>query len=163
MASPFARRLACSSSRIEFVSYGLLFHFQLLSTPHYCDAVTFSYRPGNFGRTGLSPANTVRSKAHERRSPDRHLNKCRRQAATAGCSCCNRINLLCPLLDSAELQAGITIFLRTQTALLEPAAPATTEQDARVTTGPEALHFLCTLPGKENRIKKSSCRKMVDQ
>ena len=82
MASPFVRRLACSSSRIEFVSYGLLFHLQLLSTPHYCDAVTFGYRPGNFGRTGLSPANTVRSKAHERRSPDLHSNKRRRQAAT---------------------------------------------------------------------------------
>jgi len=64
MASPLASRLACSSSRIEFVSYGLFFHFQLLSTPHYCDAVTFSYRPGNFGRTGLSPANSVCSKAH---------------------------------------------------------------------------------------------------
>jgi len=64
MASPLASRLAYSSSRIEFVSYGLLFHFQLLSTPHYCDAVTFGYRPGNFGRAGLSPASSVCSKAH---------------------------------------------------------------------------------------------------
>ena len=82
MASPLASRLACSLSRIEFVSYGLLFHLQLLSTPHYCDAVTFGYRPGNFGRTGLSPTNTVRSKAHVRRSLDRHFNQGRRQAAT---------------------------------------------------------------------------------
>jgi hypothetical protein len=72
MASPLASRLACSLSRIEFVSYGLLFHLQLLSTPHYCDAVTFGYRPGNYGRTGLSPVSSVRSKAHQLEPPAPH-------------------------------------------------------------------------------------------
>jgi hypothetical protein len=45
-------------------SYGLSVCFQLLSTPHYCDAVTFNYRLSNLSRTGLSPVSPMCSKAH---------------------------------------------------------------------------------------------------
>ena len=45
-------------------SCGLSVCFMLLSTPHYCDAVTFNYRLSNFSRTGLSPASPMCSKAH---------------------------------------------------------------------------------------------------
>jgi hypothetical protein len=90
MASPLASRLAYPSGRIEFVSYGLLFHFQLLSTPHYCDAVTFCYRPRNFGRAGLSPASSVCSKAHwQVRSSDLRAktsrNQCTPKVLNSGC------------------------------------------------------------------------------
>ena len=45
-------------------SCGLSVCFLLLSTPHYCDAVTFNYRLSNFSRTGLPPASPMCSKAH---------------------------------------------------------------------------------------------------
>ena len=44
-ASPFPSRLAKRHSRITFVSYGLVSHLLLLSTPLHSDAVTVGYRP----------------------------------------------------------------------------------------------------------------------
>jgi len=75
-ASPCARRLARTTDRIEFTlaapfdgpCYGLVVHFQLLST-RGCrpDAVTFSYWPYSVGQVRDShPAVPVRSQAHER-------------------------------------------------------------------------------------------------
>jgi hypothetical protein len=76
-ASPCARRLARTAGRIEFTlsasldgrGYGLVVHFQLLSTRGYGpDAVTFSYWPHSVGQVrDLHPAVPVRSQAHERR------------------------------------------------------------------------------------------------
>jgi hypothetical protein len=43
--SPFIRRLTERTGRNGFVSYGLLIHLLLLSTPPCGDAVTVSYRP----------------------------------------------------------------------------------------------------------------------
>ena len=75
-ASPCARKLARTADRIEFTSpaptngpcYGLVVHFQLLSTRGYRpDAVTFSYWPFSVGQVRDShPAVPVRSQAHER-------------------------------------------------------------------------------------------------
>ena len=42
-ASPLSRRLANMERRIEFVSYGPVVRFQLLSTPPHGDAVAFIY------------------------------------------------------------------------------------------------------------------------
>src|SRR5690606_37676942 len=44
-ASPFSSRLAGTSGRIEFVSYGLAVRLPLLSTSFRNDAVTVGYRP----------------------------------------------------------------------------------------------------------------------
>ena len=76
-ASPCARWLARTADRIEFTlsvhsngpCYGLVVHFQLLSTRGYRpDAVTFSYWPYNVGQVrDFHPAVPVRSQAHERR------------------------------------------------------------------------------------------------
>jgi hypothetical protein len=81
-ASPCARRLARTADRIEFTlsastggpCYGLVVHFQLLSTRGYRpDAVTFSYWPYSVGQVrDFHPAVPVRSQAHERRAPARH-------------------------------------------------------------------------------------------
>ena len=75
-ASPCARRLARTADRIEFTlpahssgpCYGLVVHFQLLSTRGYRpDAVTFSYWPFSVGQVrDFHPAVPVRSQAHER-------------------------------------------------------------------------------------------------
>ena len=63
-ASPFPSWLAKTADRIEFTfashlgrcRYGLVVHFQLLSTRGYSpDAVTFSYRPYVSAGSGLSP------------------------------------------------------------------------------------------------------------
>jgi hypothetical protein len=43
--SPFIGRLTERTGRNGFVSYGLLIHLLLLSTPPRGDAVTVSYRP----------------------------------------------------------------------------------------------------------------------
>jgi hypothetical protein len=78
-ASPCARKLARTADRIEFTlsahrggpRYGLVVHFQLLST-RGCrpDAVTFSYWPYSVGQVRDShPAVPVRSQAHERGRP----------------------------------------------------------------------------------------------
>jgi len=75
-ASPCARRLARTADRIEFTlsahpngpCYGLVVHFQLLST-RGCrpDAVTFSYWPYSVGQVrDFHPAVPVRSQAHGR-------------------------------------------------------------------------------------------------
>jgi len=74
----YARRLAKTADRIEFTlpaclggrCYGLMVHFQLLSTRGYRpDAVTFSYWPFSVGQVrDFHPAVPVRSQAHERRS-----------------------------------------------------------------------------------------------
>ena len=76
-ASPCARWLARTADRIEFTlsvhsngpCYGLVVHFQLLSTRGYRpDAVTFSYWPYSVGQVrDFHPAVPVRSQAHERR------------------------------------------------------------------------------------------------
>jgi hypothetical protein len=76
-ASPCVRKLARTADRIEFTlstptgrrRYGLVVHFQLLSTRGYRpDAVTFSYWPYSVGQVRDShPAVPVRSQAHERR------------------------------------------------------------------------------------------------
>jgi hypothetical protein len=42
-ASPFTRRLATATGRIEFVTYGPVVHLRMLSTPPRGDAVTFGY------------------------------------------------------------------------------------------------------------------------
>ena len=51
--------------RIEFVSYGLVVHFPLLSTPPRGDAVMFSFGPGFVGpertRTSLIPRAPART------------------------------------------------------------------------------------------------------
>jgi hypothetical protein len=75
-ASPCARKLARIADRIEFTlsahaggrRYGLIVHFQLLSTRGYRpDAVTFSYWPFSVGQVrDFHPAVPVRSQAHER-------------------------------------------------------------------------------------------------
>jgi len=44
-ASPFASRLATVTGRIEFVHYGPVVRFQLLSTSSHDDAVPFGYQP----------------------------------------------------------------------------------------------------------------------
>ena len=72
----FARRLAKTADRIEFTlpaclggrCYGLIVHFQLLSTRGYRpDAVTFRYWPFSVGQVrDFHPAVQVRSQAHER-------------------------------------------------------------------------------------------------
>ena len=58
-SSPTAR------GRIEFVSYGLVVHFPLLSTPPRGDAVMFSFGPGFVGpertRTSLIPRAPART------------------------------------------------------------------------------------------------------
>ena len=75
-ASPCARKLARAADRIEFTlsahssgpCYGLVVHFQLLST-RGCrpDAVTFSYWPFSVGQVrDFHPAVPVRPQAHER-------------------------------------------------------------------------------------------------
>src|SRR6266487_1958842 len=75
-ASPCARKLARAADRIEFTlsahssgpCYGLVVHFQLLST-RGCrpDAVTFSYWPYSVGQVrDFHPAVPVRPQAHER-------------------------------------------------------------------------------------------------
>lgn len=73
-ASPWTRRLARTADRIEFTlsahtgghRYGLVVHFQLLSTRGYRpDAVTFSYWPFSVGQVrDFHPAVPVRSQAH---------------------------------------------------------------------------------------------------
>ena len=78
-SSPTAR------GRIEFVSYGLVVHFPLLSTPPRGDAVMFSFGPGFVGpertRTSLIPrapartgigASPMNAKRWIARSPWRH-------------------------------------------------------------------------------------------
>jgi len=75
-ASPRARKLARTADRIEFTlsaqlggrRYGLVVHFQLLSTRGYRpDAVTFSYWPFSVGQVrDFHTAVPVRSQAHER-------------------------------------------------------------------------------------------------
>src|SRR5881628_1832332 len=72
----YTRRLAKTADRIEFTldlclearRYGLVVHFQLLSTRGYGpDAVTFSYWPFSVGQVGdFHPAIQMRSQAHER-------------------------------------------------------------------------------------------------
>jgi hypothetical protein len=76
-ASPWTRRLARTADRIEFTfsvpsdgrRYGLMVHFQLLSTRGYRpDAVTFSCWPFSVGQVrDFHPAVPVRSQAHESR------------------------------------------------------------------------------------------------
>jgi hypothetical protein len=76
-ASPCVRKLARTADRIEFTlpahsggpCYGLVVHFQLLSTRGYSpDAVTFSYWPYSVGQVRDShPAVLVRSQSHYRR------------------------------------------------------------------------------------------------
>jgi len=76
-ASPCARKLARTADRIEFTlavpsdgpCYGLVVHFQLLSTRGFRpDAVAFSYWPFSVGQVrDFHPAVPVRSQAHERR------------------------------------------------------------------------------------------------
>src|SRR6266702_4066316 len=80
-ASPCARRLARTADRIEFTlsvhtngpCYGLVVHFQLLSTRGcHPDAVTFSYCPYSVGQVrDFHPAVPARSQAHERGHPGR--------------------------------------------------------------------------------------------
>src|SRR5213596_2715133 len=80
-ASPCARKLAKTADRIEFTlsahasgrRYGLVVHFQLLSTRGYGpDAVTFGYWPYSVGQVrDFHPAVPVRSQAHERGRLDR--------------------------------------------------------------------------------------------
>src|ERR1051326_6731917 len=75
-ASPCARKLARTADRIEFTlsahpdgtCYGLVVHFQLLSTRGYgLDAVTFSYWPYSVGQVrDFHPAVPVRSRARVR-------------------------------------------------------------------------------------------------
>lgn len=75
-ASPCARRLARTADPIQFAlsapsdghHYGLVVHFQLLSTRGYRpDAVTLSCCPYSVGQVrDLHPAVPVRSQAHER-------------------------------------------------------------------------------------------------
>ena len=77
-ASPCARRLARTADRIEFTlpvsfdgrRYGLVVHFQLLSTWGYRpNAVTFSNWPFSVGQVrDFHPAVPVRSQAHGRRA-----------------------------------------------------------------------------------------------
>ena len=94
-ASPCARKLARTADRIEFTlaafpdgpCYGLVVHFQLLSTRGYRpDAVTFSYWPYSVGQVrDFHPAVPVRSQAHERRHPCRRcspLNSPKQHAGT---------------------------------------------------------------------------------
>jgi len=73
-ASPCSSWLAKTADRIEFTSsahtgalcYGLVVHFQLLSTRGYCpDAVTFRYWPYSVGQVrDFHPAVPMRSQAH---------------------------------------------------------------------------------------------------
>jgi hypothetical protein len=75
-ASPCVRRLARTADRIEFTlsasfggrCYGLVVHFQLLSTRGYGpDAVTFSFWPYSVGQVrDFHPAVPVCSQAHAR-------------------------------------------------------------------------------------------------
>ena len=75
-ASLCGRKLANTADRIEFTlsahagerRYGLVVHFQLLSTREYrLDAVTFSYWPFSVGQVrDFHPAVPVRSQAHNR-------------------------------------------------------------------------------------------------
>jgi len=77
--SPVTRRLVKTADRIEFTLsatlgeryYGLVVHFQLLSTRGYGpDAVTFSYWPFSVGQVRDShPTVPVRSQAHELARP----------------------------------------------------------------------------------------------
>ena len=65
--SPLPSRLPDRLGRIEFVSYGLVFHLRLLSTPSHEDAVTFSY-----GLVTINPARTFTSlikRLHRRTRP----------------------------------------------------------------------------------------------
>lgn len=63
--SSFTRRLPDRLGRIKFVSYGLVVHFRLLSTPSHEDAVTFSYGFCNEEPDeDLHPANQTPSQAH---------------------------------------------------------------------------------------------------
>ena len=58
--------LAATSRRIEFVSYGLVIHRQLLSTPPHGDAVTFGYGGMAFSDTDFHRAVYAPSQAHMR-------------------------------------------------------------------------------------------------
>ena len=63
-ASQYPSVLAATSRRIEFVSYGLVFHLQLLSTPPRGDAVTFDYGVIAFSDTDFHRAVYAPSQAH---------------------------------------------------------------------------------------------------
>ncbi|HIJ86038.1 MAG: hypothetical protein HW380_988 [Magnetococcales bacterium] len=63
-ASPSDRRLAASSCRIEFVSYGPVIRFQLLSTPPHGDAVSFNYRVMAYSGSDFHQADKTPSRAH---------------------------------------------------------------------------------------------------
>jgi hypothetical protein len=103
-ASPCGRRLARTADRIEFTlpvsfdgrRYGLVVHFQLLST-RGCrpDAVTFSYWPFSVSQVRDShPAVPVRSQAHDRKpsrlAPALTVSGRPGSSSTLACSCALR-------------------------------------------------------------------------
>jgi hypothetical protein len=112
-ASPCARKLARTADRIEFTlsvlpdgrRYGLMVHFQLLSTRGYCpDAVTFSYWPFSVGQVrDFHPAVPVRSQAHERRQ------ECRRSKPPgSGAQSANEVwGLLSPKPGNPRPRPGV--------------------------------------------------------